>query len=163
MAFSLMSGITWEQVDTLHPMSWESGKIMCLTVFCAAVRGDVIPTVRRTAATNFLELAHVEGSPDQRLTRHLVAAGVVLVRHQNQPRRSFRGPLFGRSAASLQDADNRGVGRDNTNPDRSYHGKAENQRHEKRNHDQPPCLFAVRSRSIQMPPDPFSSMRQASM
>lgn len=105
---------------------------------------------------NLLELGEAR---DKRLTRHLVAAGVVLRRHQNQPRTSFDGPLLRRSAASLQDAYNRGVGRDNANPDRSHHGNAENQRHEKRNHDQPPYLFAVINCSIQMPPDPFSSMR----
>jgi hypothetical protein len=59
MPFSLMSGINWEQVDTLHPMSLASEKIVCPAGLCAAVRGDVSPTVRRTAAINFLKLAYM--------------------------------------------------------------------------------------------------------
>ena len=63
---------------------------------------------------------------------------MVLRRHQNQSCPCFGGPWLRCRAAGLQDANDRGVGRDDANPDRSDHGKAENQRHEERNQDQPP-------------------------
>ena len=65
----------------------------------------------------------------------LVAAGVILGRNENQSRSPLRGWLLRCAAASLQDADDCGVGCDDTNSNRGYYGNTENQRHEKRNHD----------------------------
>ncbi len=67
----------------------------------------------------------------------LVAAGVVLGGHENEAGSSFGGTLRG-AAASLQDADDRGVSRDDTNSNRGYYSNAENQRHEERNHGHHP-------------------------
>ncbi len=55
----------------------------------------------------------------------LVAAGVVLGGHENEAGSSFDGMLRG-AAASLQDADDRGVSRNNTNSNRRDYGNAEN-------------------------------------
>jgi hypothetical protein len=73
----------------------------------------------------------------------LVAAGVVLCRHENQTRTSFRGTtlLHRGSAAGLQDTDDRSIRGDNANSDGEYYCKSENQRHEERNHGRPPLVF----------------------
>ena len=69
----------------------------------------------------------------------LVAASVVLRRHQNQARAGLRGRgLRGCAATSLQDAKDRDVSRDHTNSDRSHDGDAEYERHEERNHSNHP-------------------------
>jgi hypothetical protein len=78
---------------------------------------------------------------------------MVLRRHENQSRSCFRRPLLRRSPASLQDADDCAVSRQNANPDRQYYGETKNQRHVERNHDQTTLL---RSRN-QMLPYQFSS------
>jgi hypothetical protein len=64
---------------------------------------------------------------------------MVLRSHQNQPRSCF-GTLQRGSATSLQNADDGGVGCDDANSNRSDHRNTEYQRHEERNHGQPPCL-----------------------
>jgi hypothetical protein len=101
-----------------------------------------------------------------------IPTGMVLRSHQNQPRSCFR-TLLRRSTASLQNADDCGIRRDDANSNRSYHGNAEYQRHEERNHGQPPCLkfqiknssqtfnrkFAIRNGNIQMPLAQLSSMQ----
>jgi hypothetical protein len=95
----------------------------------------------------------------------LVAAGVVLCRHENQTRASFRGTtlLHRGSAAGLQDTDDRSVRGDNANSDGEYYCKSENQRHEERNHGRPPLVLSsknlVTNRNIQMPPAQLSSTR----
>lgn len=74
-----------------------------------------------------------------RRTGCLVAAGVVLRRHKKQARFRFHGQLLRCASASLQDADDCGISRDDANSNRGNYRNAENQRHEKRNHG-PPCL-----------------------
>jgi hypothetical protein len=77
----------------------------------------------------------------------LVAAGVVLRRHENQPRARFRRSLLRlrRPATSLQDAEDCQVSGEDANSDGCDYGDAENERHEERNQDQPPCQeFNVR-------------------
>ena len=63
---------------------------------------------------------------------------MILGRHEKQA-----GPGFNRwlrsAAAGLEDTDDCSVGCDDANSNRSYHREAENQRHEERNQDQPPC------------------------
>jgi hypothetical protein len=88
----------------------------------------------------------------------LVSAGVILRGHENQARFCFCGQTLRRTTASFQNANDGCISRDHTNSDRSNYGDAENQRHEERNHGQPPCLD-VRNGNIQMPPDQVSSMR----
>lgn len=71
----------------------------------------------------------------------LVAAGLALRGHQNQPRtrRSrTRGP-----AAQLKDTENRGVGREHADSDRKRNREAEHERHEQRNHSDLPRISAV--------------------
>jgi hypothetical protein len=78
----------------------------------------------------------------------LVAAGVVLRRHENQPRARGCLPLLRRAAEGLQDADDRKVGRDDSDSDGYDHGHTENERHEERDQDQPPCQkFDIRCRN----------------
>jgi hypothetical protein len=54
------SGITWEQVDALHPMSLGSGRITCCSGLGAAVTAGGSPNISKTATTNLLELTHLE-------------------------------------------------------------------------------------------------------
>jgi len=70
----------------------------------------------------------------------LVAAGVVLRRHENQAGSRFDRPqlLLGCPAASLQDSDDSRISREHANSNGERNRKAENQRHEERNHNQPP-------------------------
>jgi hypothetical protein len=76
----------------------------------------------------------------------LIAAGMILRRHENQSGFYFRRPLRC-TAASLQDADNRGVRRNDADSNRGDYRNAENQRHEERNHGQPPCPKVKKKRS----------------
>src|ERR1700726_2213946 len=87
----------------------------------------------------------------------LVAASVVLRSNENQPRTRFRGSLLQLRSppAGLQNAEDRQVSRQYADADRSGYGKAQNQRHEERNHSQPPLL----NYSNQMLPAQLSSMR----
>jgi hypothetical protein len=87
--------------------------------------------------------------------KKLIAAGVILGRHQNQPRTRFRRPHLRRRAARLQNADYRRISREYANPDGEDYREAENQRHEERNHDQSTLLNC----SNQMPRAQLSSMR----
>ena len=48
-----------------------------------------------------------------------------------------------RAAAGLQDAEDDYVSGEDADADRGNHGDAENQRHEERNHNQPPLSVAV--------------------
>jgi hypothetical protein len=78
----------------------------------------------------------------------LVAAGVVLRRHENQPRARRCLPLLRCAAKGLEDADDRKVGRDDTDSDGYDDGHTENERHEERDQDQPPCQkFEIRCRN----------------
>jgi hypothetical protein len=71
----------------------------------------------------------------------LVAAGVVLRGHQNQPRTRLRGPLLLRGpSARLQYPEDRDVSREDANSDGRNYCHAKDQRHEKRNHNQPPFI-----------------------
>ena len=70
---------------------------------------------------------------------NLVSAGLVLRGHEEQARSCSRGLCRRRRTARLQDSDDCGISRDNANSDRGDYRNAENQRHEKRNHGQPPC------------------------
>ena len=67
-----------------------------------------------------------------------VAAGVILRGYQNQSRARLSRSQLRRAATSLQDAENGYVSGEDADADRGNHGDAENQRHEERNHDQPP-------------------------
>ena len=68
----------------------------------------------------------------------LVAAGVVLCGHQYQSR-PLRGGLDPRRPVKrVQDADYGGVRGEDAEAHGGHYGKAENERHEKRNHVQPP-------------------------
>ena len=69
------------------------------------------------------------------MKKKLIAAGVILRRHQNQPRTRFRGPHLRRPAASLQNADYRRISGEHANPNGERYREAKNQRHEVRNHD----------------------------
>jgi hypothetical protein len=72
--------------------------------------------------------------------RFLVAAGVVLRGHENQPRAGIGSSLLRCAAKGMQDADDYGISGDDANSDGHYDGEAENQRHEERNQGQPPYL-----------------------
>jgi hypothetical protein len=70
----------------------------------------------------------------------LVAAGVVLRGDEDQPRPGFHRPqlrLRG-AAAGLQNAEHSRIGREDANSNGERYREAENQRHEERNHNQPP-------------------------
>jgi hypothetical protein len=77
---------------------------------------------------------------------------MVLRWHENQPGSGFHRRLLRRVGAGLQDSDNSGVSRDDANSNRGHYRYAENQRHEERNHGQPPCLDTLVNCIIQMPP-----------
>jgi hypothetical protein len=47
------------------------------------------------------------------------------------------------AAAGLQDAEYQGIGRENADSNRERYRNAENERHEERNHGQPPLLNSV--------------------
>ena len=73
---------------------------------------------------------------------------MVLRRHENQPRARFRGTLLRRASKGMQDADDHDISGDDANSDGYDYGNAENQRHEERDQDQPPCQkFDVRCRN----------------
>jgi hypothetical protein len=74
------------------------------------------------------------------VSESLVATGVIVRRHENQPRASFGEAGLRGTPAGLQDADNHGIGRENTDPNGECYRNAENERHEERNHGQPPLL-----------------------
>ena len=67
----------------------------------------------------------------------LVSTDLILGSHQNQPR-SGNGTGLGGSSADLQDANDRGIGRDHANSNRTHNRDAKNQRHKERNHRRPP-------------------------
>jgi len=73
-------------------------------------------------------------------TDQLVAAGMVLRRHENQAGSCFRLPrlLLRGTAASLQDPEDCRISSEHANSNGEHYRKAQNQRHEKRNHNQPP-------------------------
>jgi hypothetical protein len=75
--------------------------------------------------------------------RILIAAGVILRRHENEPRAAFGGSLLRRAATDVQNSDDCYVSREHADADRSGYGEAKNQRHEERNHGQPPLFIAV--------------------
>jgi hypothetical protein len=77
------------------------------------------------------------GLPDG---RPLIPAGVVLRRHKNEPRAPLRGTMLRRAAAHFKNAKDCQISRQHADADRGGYGNAENQRHEKRNHDQSPLL-----------------------
>jgi hypothetical protein len=82
------------------------------------------------------------------LERFLVAAGVVLSGHENEPRTRFRALLLRRSAKGMENANDCDISRDHADSDREDYGDAENQRHEERDQDQPPCQeFNIRCRN----------------
>jgi len=93
----------------------------------------------------------------------LVAAGVVLGRHENQawpfrrllPLLWLLLRLMRNPATSLQDAENGHVSGEDANADGGDHSNAEDQRHEERNQSNPPLL----SCGVQMPPAQLSSTR----
>ena len=68
----------------------------------------------------------------------LIAAGVVLRRNKHKSRASLGRTQLRRAAACLQDAEDYYVSGEDADADRGNHGDAENQRHEERNHNQPP-------------------------
>ena len=92
-----------------------------------------------------------ECAPNSRpATGFLVTAGVVLCRHENQPRTPFCGTrsLLGRSAEGMEDADDQGISGQDADSDRGDYREAENERHEERDQDQPPCQkFNMRCRN----------------
>ena len=66
----------------------------------------------------------------------LIATGMVLRRHENQPRTRLRRPHLRRPSASLENADHCRISREHANSNGEHYCEAENQRHEERNHDQ---------------------------
>jgi hypothetical protein len=64
----------------------------------------------------------------------LVAAGVALVGHKNELRAGRNGLRARRLAECAQDAKNCNVGGENAEANGGDHGKAENKRHQERNH-----------------------------
>jgi hypothetical protein len=83
-------------------------------------------------------------------TGFLVAAGVVLCGDENQPRTPFCGTrlLLRGSAKGMEDADDQGISGQDADSDRGDYREAENERHEERDQDQPPCQkFNMRCRN----------------
>src|SRR5579872_917481 len=79
----------------------------------------------------------------------LVAAGVSLRRHKNQP-----GPntcwLWLRGArASLKNSDDNGIGGNNSDGNGSDDGRTKDQRHKERNHNRPPCFESAKNSATQ--------------
>ena len=70
----------------------------------------------------------------RRYARRLVAAGVVLVRNQDQARAGGSGLGAGRLTEGAQDAENCDIGGENAEADGGDDGEAEDDRHQKRNH-----------------------------
>jgi hypothetical protein len=66
---------------------------------------------------------------------------MVLRRYQNEPGFYLNQLRLRRMRKGLQDTDNRGVGGDNANSNRSDYGGAQNKRHEERDHNQSPEFF----------------------
>jgi hypothetical protein len=65
---------------------------------------------------------------------YLVPADMALRRHQNQPWTCFRDARLGRAATQMNNADHRGISRENTSPHGNHDGETKNQRHEQRDH-----------------------------
>jgi hypothetical protein len=76
----------------------------------------------------------------------LIAASVVLRRHENQPGTCGGMALLRGSAEGMQDADDCDISRDDADSDGYDYGQAENDGHQERDHGQPPLalIFKIR-------------------
>jgi hypothetical protein len=77
----------------------------------------------------------------------LIAAGVVLCRYKNQPGFRGREPWQRGLTKRIQDANDNAISGSDTNSNRSHNRNAENERHEERNHNQPPLFFLTATRA----------------
>lgn len=80
--------------------------------------------------------------------RGLVAAGVRLRGHQNQPGPELHSLRPRSMRASLQDSDYNSIRGNNSHGNGSDDGRAKDKRHEKRNHNRPPCPNPNRDNEI---------------
>jgi len=120
--------------------------------------GDISPEIRENCRNPSGGVNPVWAPSEWRPAQHrrLIAAGVVLGGDENQTRAGLHGTrlrLLRRTAKGIKNAKDRGVGDENANADRGDYGEAENERHEERNQDQPPCQefnFRCRNPSLRI-------------